>query len=72
MDLNHWPSGYEPNELPDCSTPRVLIINYTFSEKILSIKKKILAREVAKLVVVLYSQSCYCVNIHEDCSSVIF
>ena len=22
MDLNHWPSGYEPNELPDCSTPR--------------------------------------------------
>lgn len=22
MDLNHWPLGYEPNELPDCSTPR--------------------------------------------------
>ena len=21
MDLNHWPSGYEPDELPGCSTP---------------------------------------------------
>ena len=21
-DLNHRPSGYEPDELPDCSTPR--------------------------------------------------
>ena len=21
MDLNHGPLGYEPNELPDCSTP---------------------------------------------------
>ncbi len=24
MDLNHGPSGYEPDELPDCSTPRRL------------------------------------------------
>jgi hypothetical protein len=22
MDLNHRPPGYEPDELPDCSTPR--------------------------------------------------
>ncbi len=22
MDLNHWPPGYEPGELPDCSTPQ--------------------------------------------------
>ena len=22
MDLNHRPSGYEPDELPGCSTPR--------------------------------------------------
>src|SRR5438034_10391769 len=22
VDLNHRPLGYEPNELPDCSTPR--------------------------------------------------
>ena len=21
MDSNHWPSGYEPDELPNCSTP---------------------------------------------------
>ena len=20
--MNHWPSGYEPDELPGCSTPR--------------------------------------------------
>ena len=26
MDLNHRPSGYEPNELPDCSTPHFLIV----------------------------------------------
>ena len=25
MDLNHRPSGYEPDELPDCSTPRRFI-----------------------------------------------
>src|SRR4030095_1487412 len=25
-DLNLRPSGYEPDELPDCSTPRVLVI----------------------------------------------
>ncbi len=24
MDLNHGPSGYEPDELPDCSIPRYL------------------------------------------------
>ena len=22
QDLNLWPSGYEPDELPNCSTPR--------------------------------------------------
>jgi hypothetical protein len=22
VDLNHRPLGYEPNELPDCSTPQ--------------------------------------------------
>ncbi len=27
VDLNHRPLGYEPNELPDCSTPR----NYSTS-----------------------------------------
>ncbi len=25
-DLNRRPSGYEPDELPDCSTPRQLSI----------------------------------------------
>jgi hypothetical protein len=24
-DLNQRPSGYEPDELPDCSTPRYLL-----------------------------------------------
>ncbi len=27
MDLNHRPSGYEPDELPDCSIPRC-VYNY--------------------------------------------
>ena len=26
MDLNQRPLGYEPNELPNCSTPRFIII----------------------------------------------
>jgi hypothetical protein len=26
MDLNHRPSGYEPNELPDCSIPQNLVV----------------------------------------------
>jgi hypothetical protein len=28
MDLNHGPSGYEPDELPDCSTPRRVFSHY--------------------------------------------
>ena len=27
LDLNQRPSGYEPDELPDCSIPRYLIFN---------------------------------------------
>ena len=27
MDLNQGPSGYEPDELPDCSIPRCLVFN---------------------------------------------
>ena len=27
QDLNLWPSGYEPDELPDCSTPRYYLLN---------------------------------------------
>ncbi len=36
MDSNHWPSGYEPDELPSCSTPLSLllyIIHYLFWKK---------------------------------------
>ena len=28
LDLNQGPSGYEPDELPDCSTPRYLRKEY--------------------------------------------
>jgi len=28
--LNLRPSGYEPDELPDCSTPRLKLIFYHF------------------------------------------
>jgi hypothetical protein len=27
-DLNQRPSGYEPDELPDCSTPRYLLFAF--------------------------------------------
>ena len=27
MDLNQGPSGYEPDELPDCSIPRCFVVN---------------------------------------------
>ena len=28
VDLNHRPLGYEPNELPGCSTPQKQFTNY--------------------------------------------
>ncbi len=28
LDLNQRPLGYEPNELPDCSTPRLILSRY--------------------------------------------
>ena len=30
QDLNLRPSGYEPDELPDCSTPRLKLTFYHF------------------------------------------
>ncbi len=31
MDLNQGPSGYEPDELPDCSIPRCYVFSlYSF------------------------------------------
>ena len=33
QDLNLRPSGYEPDELPGCSTPRQLLYNITLSEQ---------------------------------------
>ncbi len=32
-DLNHRPSGYEPDELPDCSIPRRIYYNNSFFEE---------------------------------------
>ena len=29
-DLNLWPSGYEPDELPNCSTPRYLHVSLEY------------------------------------------
>ena len=36
QDLNLWPPGYEPSELPDCSIPRYLI---KFTTNIYKFKK---------------------------------
>ena len=37
QDLNLRPSGYEPDELPDCSTPRQELDNYTTTIKSFSL-----------------------------------
>ena len=29
--MNLGPSGYEPDELPDCSTPRLELLNIPFA-----------------------------------------
>ena len=41
LDLNQGPSGYEPDELPDCSTPRyfncdisTIVLNSRLTSKI--------------------------------------
>ncbi len=34
LDLNQRPSGYEPDELPDCSTPREHLIGVPFDRQI--------------------------------------
>jgi hypothetical protein len=34
LDLNQRPFGYEPNELPGCSTPRYIFIISKISEKV--------------------------------------
>ena len=40
LDLNQGPSGYEPDELPDCSTPRLIKTCY--------ITIKILSKSIVK------------------------
>ena len=40
QDLNLRPSGYEPDELPDCSTPRYYVVYDMFSSSKIFPKKK--------------------------------
>ena len=40
QDLNLRPSGYEPDELPDCSTPRYYVVYDMFSFSKIFLKKK--------------------------------
>ena len=40
QDLNLRPSGYEPDELPDCSTPRYYVVYDMFSSSKIFSKKK--------------------------------
>ena len=46
MDLNHGPLGYEPSELPSCSTPRrhVLYLDSSLNNTRLIRSVKILGR----------------------------
>lgn len=34
VDLNHRPPGYEPDELPNCSTPRQVKLGYGWGKGI--------------------------------------
>ena len=50
LDLNQGPSGYEPDELPDCSTPRrkklhTIFLNFKDKELFLFILLKIFTYE---------------------------
>ncbi len=45
MDLNQGPSGYEPDELPDCSTPRLIKTCY--------ITIKILSKSIVKNILLI-------------------
>ncbi len=31
--MNQWPLGYEPNELPDCSTPRWMLFGFNWRRR---------------------------------------
>jgi hypothetical protein len=45
LDLNQRPSGYEPDELPGCSTPRV---QNSFDAVAAQIEKRLFARNWAE------------------------
>jgi hypothetical protein len=53
MDLNHRPLGYEPNELPDCSTPHL------YGSAVL-VNSSILIAHSQKLPLAKTSSSCVC------------
>ncbi len=48
MDLNHRPLGYEPNELPDCSTPRTMKLYYILSLHVCEMISQIFPSGLAK------------------------
>ncbi len=45
VDLNHRPLGYEPNELPDCSTPQSDHSQWFQSRQLTIVKGKATARQ---------------------------
>ena len=50
QDLNLRPSGYEPDELPDCSTPRLKRANDTWQVAYIQVCNENKFRELRKVV----------------------
>jgi hypothetical protein len=50
-DLNPRPSGYEPDELPGCSTPRFIYVDKQGESKLKKFNRKSLRNAQDKLVV---------------------
>ena len=49
--MNLRPSGYEPDELPDCSTPRYSILKWNFMIAHVTVEVKTKLRTVTKCAV---------------------
>jgi hypothetical protein len=47
--LNQRPPGYEPDELPGCSTPRYRI-HYNKSDRIVKEKEKTLEQDISRIL----------------------
>ena len=54
LDLNQRPFGYEPNELPDCSTPRCTVLLYIINALLSTLfLEKLFSCEFDKIAIIV-------------------